>query len=68
MFEWEGPLTLDELENLEEEALRFKKIESAKLLRVAAALREALQAKANAEAMVELLRKNGDPGGSYIER
>lgn len=54
-------LTLKELEKIEEAAHRSQTLEAKTVLRVAAALREALQIKANACAFCIQLEKIRDP-------
>lgn len=54
-------LTLKELEKIEEAARRSQRLESKTILRLAAALREALQLKANACAFCIQLEKRRNP-------
>jgi hypothetical protein len=53
-------LTLSELVKIEESAQHSQTSEAKTVLRLAAALREALQAKENARALVAELRKKAD--------
>ena len=53
-------LTLSELEQIEEAAHHSQRSEAKTVLRLAAALREALQAKENAFALVSELKKKAD--------
>ena len=54
-------LTMEELEKIEEAAHRSQTLEAKTVLRLAAALREALQIKANACAFCIQLEKRRDP-------
>ena len=57
-------LTLKELEKIEEAARRSQSLESKTILRLAAALREALQLKVSACAFCIRLEKRGESGRS----
>ncbi|MGH9883165.1 MAG: hypothetical protein ACRD6N_17150 [Pyrinomonadaceae bacterium] len=53
-------LTLTELEQIEESAHRSQTLEAKIVLRLSAALREALQAKENARALVAEFKREAD--------
>lgn len=58
----ENGLTLSELEQIEESAHHSRTSEAKTVLRVSAALREALQAKENACALAAEFKKKADAG------